>query len=101
MRTCRLQLLSDYCEELTAATCLDSLKLELLHETSEMRRRAYLLPRDSMVHKLPVAKNGEHTFAAYMEEDNEQKVTFCDEDSKKILNFWAVPSFAEILSTES
>jgi hypothetical protein len=40
--------------------CCDFLKLELLHETTEMRRRAYLLPRDSMVHKLPIAKHGEH-----------------------------------------
>ena len=41
---------------------------ELLHETNEMRRRAYLLPREAMVHKLPMAKHGEHQFAAYKEE---------------------------------
>ena len=80
---------------------MDTLRLELMLETSEMRKRAYLLPRDSMVHKLPVAKNGEHAYAAYFEEDHEQKVLFQDEDSKKIKNFWAVPSFAEILNTES
>ena len=60
MRTCRMQLAHDYCEELTGAICLDALKLVLMHETNEMRRRAYLLPKDSMVHKLPRAKNGEH-----------------------------------------
>ena len=60
MRTCRMMLAHDYCEELTGAISLDLLRLELLHETNEMRRRAYLLPKDSMVHKLPVAKNGEH-----------------------------------------
>jgi len=76
MRTCRMQLLQDYCTELTGATCMDTLRLELMLETSEMRKRAYLLPRDSMVHKLPVAKNGEHAYAAYFEEDHEQKVLF-------------------------
>lgn len=60
MRTCRMQLAHDYCEEMTGAACLDTLKLELLHESNQMRRRAYLLPRESMVHKLPVAANGEH-----------------------------------------
>ena len=60
MRTCRMQLAHDYCEELTGAICLDALRLELMHETNEMRRRAYLLPKDSMVHKLPKCKNGEH-----------------------------------------
>jgi len=29
-----------------------------------------------MVHKLPVAKNGEHAYAAYFEEDHDQKVLF-------------------------
>ena len=72
-----------------------------MHETTEMRKRAYLLPRDSMVHKLPVAKNGEHQFAAYSEEDNDQKILFFDDDLRKIQNFWAVPSYSEIMSIES
>ena len=78
MRTCRMMLAHDYCEEMTGAICLDSLKLELLNESNEMRKRAYLLPRDSMVHKLPPARNGEHSFAMYREEDNEQKILFYD-----------------------
>ena len=65
-----------------------------------MRRRAYLLPKDSMVHKIPVAKSGEHQFAAYNEEDNGQKVIFYDEDQRKISNFWAIPSFKEIFEIE-
>ena len=69
MRTCRMQLAHDFCEEITGSICQDALRLELLAETNEMRRRAYLLPKDSMVHKLPVAKSGEHQFAAYCEED--------------------------------
>ena len=68
LRTCRLMLCHDFCEEMQGALCLDGLKLELLHETTEMRRRAYLLPREAMVHKLPMAKHGEHQYAAYKEE---------------------------------
>ena len=89
MRTCRMQLAHDYCEEMTGAACLDTLKLELLHESNQMRRRAYLLPRDSMVHKLPVASNGEHQYAHYFEptdeeDDQNQKVLFYDEDRRRI-----------------
>lgn len=53
MRTARMMLAHDYCEELTGAICSDTLRLELLHETNEMRKRAFLLPKNSMVHKLP------------------------------------------------
>jgi len=91
----------DYCEELTGAICLDSLRLELLHETNEMRKRAYLLPRDSMVHKLPAAKNGEHGFAAYYEEDFGHNFIFWNSDSKRIQSFWTVPSFQEIFAIDS
>ena len=50
----------DYCEELSSQIALDTLKLELLHETNQMRMRAYLLPRDSRIHFICPAKNGEH-----------------------------------------
>ena len=51
-----------------------------------MRKRAYLLPRDSMVHKLPISKNGEHQYASYKEDHGEDapKVQFFNSDSKKI-----------------
>ena len=90
----------DYCQELTGAVCLDSIKLELLNETTLMRRRAYLLPRDSMVHKIPVARTGEHQYANYreLEEDETQKIVLYDQNLKKIVNFWAIPSFDEILN---
>ena len=63
----------DFCEELTGTICHDFLRLELMHESNEMRRRAYLLPRESMVHKLPLARNGEHGFAAYCETGDEDE----------------------------
>ena len=84
MRTCRMLLAHDYIEELQGAICLDTIRLELLHETNEMRRRAYLLPRESMVHKLPNAKNGEHCFAAYNESDHDFSIKFYNEDDRKI-----------------
>jgi hypothetical protein len=33
-----------------------------------MRKRAYLLPREAMVHQLSIPKYGEHSYAAYNEE---------------------------------
>ena len=58
-----MMLAHDYLEELSGAVCIDALKLELLHETNEMRKRAFLLPKNTMVHRLPAAKNGEHRYA--------------------------------------
>ena len=73
-------LANDYCEELTGAISLDVVRMELLAETNEMRKRAYLLPRESMVHRLPMARNGEHAFAAYHEDESDYKLLFYDED---------------------
>lgn len=42
--------------------------MELMNEVNQIRRRAYLLPRDAMVHKLPLPKHGEHSYVAYNEE---------------------------------
>lgn len=103
LRSCRVVLAHDYLQELTGQVCLDFLKLELMHESTEMRRRAYLLPRESMVHRLPVSKDGEHQFAAYREEESDDapKVTLYSSENKRINSFWVVPSFAEILSLEN
>lgn len=98
-----MMLCHDFCDEMLGTLCLDSLKLELLHETNEMRKRAYLLPRDAMVHKLPMAKNGEHQFAAYREElkDDSYQIKFLNDETRKIQNYWAIPSFAEILTLDT
>ena len=66
-----------------------------------MRKRAYLLPRDSMVHKLPMASNGEHQFAMYREEEQENKMYFFNPEQRRISNFWCIPSFSEILSLDA
>ena len=100
MRTARMMLAHDYCEELTGAICLDTLRLELLHETNEMRKRAFLLPKNAMVHQLPRRKNGEHGYALYDVKDHGQNVIFYSQEDKKIQNFWAVPSFEEIFAID-
>jgi len=60
LRTARLMLCHDFCEEVMGAVCLDSVRLELLQETDQLRKRAYLMPRDSMIFKLFPSENGEH-----------------------------------------
>ena len=71
MRTARLLLCHDYCWDILANICCDSIKLQLLLETDRLRKRAYLLPRDSMVLELCQPSSGEHQFAAYNEEHRE------------------------------
>ena len=102
LRTCRMMLCHDFCEEMQGVLCQDSLRLELLQETSEMRRRAYLLPRESMVHKLPFPKDGEHQYAAYKEEikDDSYQTFFFNKEADRIGSYWAVPSFAEVMAIE-
>ena len=46
--------------------------MELFYEVNQIRRRAYLLPRDAMVFKLPLPRHGEHTYANYSEENYQQ-----------------------------
>lgn len=66
----------DFCTDIESALYLDAIRMELINETNTIRKRAYLLPREAMLHKLPVAKYGEHTFAAYNEEvyENQNEV---------------------------
>lgn len=80
----------DYLEELSGQVALDTLKLELLHETNQIRSRAYFMPRDSRVHVINPAKHGEHQFAAYCEEEDENYVytPFFDADSSRIKSFF-------------
>jgi|LauGreDrversion4_2_1035121.scaffolds.fasta_scaffold1969604_1 hypothetical protein len=59
----------DYCSDVNSSLYLDSVRVELLNEINGIRRRAYLLPRDAMVHKIPQASFGEYTSAAYNEQN--------------------------------
>ena len=75
LRTSRILLCHDFCSDVQSEIYVQSVRMELLNEVNHIRRRAYLLPRDAMVHKLPLPKYGEHTFAAYSEDSyrNEQE----------------------------
>lgn len=57
----------DYCQDVSSSHFMDTVKVELLNEVNQIRRRAYLLPRDAMLHKVPISKYGEFTCAAYNE----------------------------------
>jgi hypothetical protein len=61
----RVMLAHDFCEEVNSVVCLDSLKMQLMHETNVMRRRAYLLPKDHMIHTVYPSNKGEHEFYYY------------------------------------
>lgn len=63
-----MMLCHDFCTDVESALFLDAMRMELINETNQIRKRAYLLPREAMVHKIPVPKFGEHSFAAYSEE---------------------------------
>jgi hypothetical protein len=45
--------------------------MQLLHETATMRKRAYLLPKEHMVHKIWPSVKGEHDFFHYSETPEE------------------------------
>ena len=68
LRTCKIILCHEYCMDILARICCDSMKLQLLHETDSLRKRAYLLSRDSMFLELSRPCSGEHEFAAYNED---------------------------------
>lgn len=70
LRTSRLMLVHDYCSDVRSQLFIDCIKLELFNEVNQIRRRAYLLPRDAMVLKIPFPRFGEHTYAAYSEENH-------------------------------
>ena len=98
MRTSRMMLAHDYCTDIESALYLDAIRMELINQTDHIRRRANLLPREAMLHKLPLPTYGEHNLAAYSEElyhdQNPTKPTaweFYDESKHTISDFWKVP----------
>jgi hypothetical protein len=68
IRTYKIILCHDYCKDILARICVDSLKLDILHETNSLRKRSYLMPRESSVFELGMPQTGEHQFAAYSED---------------------------------
>jgi hypothetical protein len=88
----------DYCTDIENSLFLDGIRMELIQETNQIRRRSYLLPRESMVHTLPPAEYGEHQYASYREEvgnaNSEDSIYtyFWDTDKKQISDFWRLPN---------
>lgn len=80
------------------------MRVELMNEVNQIRKRAYLLPRHAMIHHLPISKYGEHTYAAYNEENYprpaEDLDEFWDSSTKRISNFWKIPDFWEIYTLQ-
>ena len=100
LRTSRIMLAHDYCSDIESVLFLDAIKVELLNEVNQIRRRAYLLPRDAMPYKVPLPKHGEHSFAAYSEEQYQDTTLpydweFYNADKKQITDFWKLPDFYE------
>jgi hypothetical protein len=59
-----------------------------------------LLPRDAMPHKLPLPRHGEHSYAAYSEEQYQDTTLpyeweFYNSEKKQISDFWKLPDFYE------
>ena len=101
LRTSKVMLCLGYCTDLVATISCDALKLQLLHQTDELRKRAYLMPRESQVFEFFKPAAGEHSFAAYNEEGG-PKVTkaeslFIQKSDSRISNFLRIPPFHEIL----
>ena len=65
---CKLILCNDYIQDVLARIYCDAVKLQIMWETDQIRRRAYLLPRDSIFFEMFPAKYGEHAFAWYNED---------------------------------
>lgn len=76
----------DYCLDVSSSHYLDTIKFELINEVNLIRRRAYLLPRDAMLHQIPISKYGELTYAAYNEENyqarEESESQFWNQDKR-------------------
>lgn len=96
MRTVRMSLLLDYCQELTVQNCYDQVKVELMNETRLMRARSFLLPKESMVHKLMPPDYGELYWCAFQDEvkgPNGKPDLFWDQDAKQMSqSFWTIPT---------
>ena len=48
---------------------VDSIKLQMMYEADTLRKRMYMLPRESIFLDLDLPTQGEHQFANYNEEE--------------------------------
>ena len=101
MRILKIILCHDYTQDMLARIFCDAIKLQILNETNILRKRVYLMPKESIFLQIPLPKYGEHEFAAYCEDPEENKLNpktlFYNPEDNKISNFWRLPSFKEVL----
>lgn len=101
-------LCTDYAQDVLARVYCDALKLQTLWETDSLRRRAYLLPRDSIFVEMFPSRSGEHAFAHYNEEaffesgglPSRDAMLFYNKAENRIANFWRLPSNKEVVEVD-
>lgn len=108
LRTCKVVMCNDFCQEVFGNVFIESMKLEMLQEIQVMRKRAHLLPKDSMVHHIWKPNLGEHEFAYYRDTNDMDAYTMIDPHEAyffsltrmKIMNWWRIPPFVEVLEKQ-
>ena len=104
LRTFRMGLCYQFCHDLLAKVCVDSVNLQTMMETDRIRKRAYLMPKETFVFDLFTPTSGEHQYAGYREEPKSYpkdfSKDFMDQKTKKINSFWRLPSNHEIIQLQ-
>jgi hypothetical protein len=107
LRTLKIVMCHDVCQDSLARIYYDSVKLQILHETDSLRRRVYMLPRDSTFLELFPPRNGEHMFAAYNEDHQEQHMgvgkdrpLFFNQADGRIQSFLRLPGNHEVINID-
>lgn len=106
LRTLKIMMCHDYCKDILSKVYCDSIKLQILVETDRLRKRIYMMPKDSIFLDLFPPKHGEHFFAAYNQDHIENLPTtkegtvFYSQADNRIYNFWRLPTFQEVISLQ-
>ncbi|CDW82479.1 UNKNOWN [Stylonychia lemnae] len=104
LRTFRLSLCQDYCTDVLADVYGDAIKLQLLLDCDQIRKRAYLLPKESLFIEIGPGEYGEFQCVNYQQENQNQgikQLKFLDKSKRKIKKYWKLPSNKEILRLPS
>lgn len=107
LRCLKMVLCHDFARDVLCRVYCDAMKLQVLWETDQLRRRSYLLPRDSIFMEMFPSRSGEHAFAGYNEEaawenglpERAQQLFYNKEDNR-VSNFWRLPNNKEVIDIE-
>jgi hypothetical protein len=113
LRALKIVMCHDYCKDVLARVYCDAVRLQILSEVDNLRRRIYMLPKESIFLELSVPRQGEYQSAAYREEaadaakssnpnhkpltDKSPVPAFFNQDENKVQSFWRLPTNTEIL----